>query len=124
MERYTLNDSKDSIIKKFKSSVTDSQNEIKYDLESKPGISNLIEIYSAINATDIEDTEKQFQDFRYGDFKLTVAETVINYLEPISEKFEEISDSEVDSAVENNLKLAKVSAELTILEIETALGID
>ena len=46
-----FNDSKDSIIKKFKSSVTDSQNEIKYDLESKLGISNLIEIYSAINAS-------------------------------------------------------------------------
>ena len=105
-----FNDSKDSIIKKFKSSVTDSQNEIKYDLESKPGISNLIEIYSAINATELKETEKQFQDFRYGDFKLAVAETVINYLEPIAEKFEEISDSEVDSAVENNLKLAKVSA--------------
>ena len=69
-------------------------------------------------------TEKQFQDFRYGDFKLAVAETVINYLEPIAEKFEEISDSVVDSAVENNLKLAKVSAQLTISEIETALGID
>ena len=119
-----FNDSKESIIKKFKSSVTDSQNEIKYDLESKPGISNLIEIYSAINETELKETEKQFQDFRYGDFKLAVAETVINYLQPIAEKFEEISDSEVDSAVENNLKLAKVSAELTISEIETALGID
>ena len=61
---------------------------------------------------------------RYGDFKLAVAETVINYLEPIAETFEEISDSEVDSALENNLKLARESAELTILEIETALGID
>ncbi len=119
-----FNDSKDSIIKKFKSSVTDSQNEIKYDLESKLGISNLIEIYSAINGNEIKETEKQFQDFRYGDFKLAVAETVINYLEPIAERFEEISDSEVDSALENNLKLARESAELTILEIETALGID
>jgi len=72
----------------------------------------------------LKETEKQFQDFRYGDFKLAVAETVIDYLQPIAEKFEEISDSEVDSAVENNLKLAKVSAELTIAEIETALGID
>jgi tryptophanyl-tRNA synthetase len=119
-----FNDSKDSIIKKFKSSVTDSQNEIKYDMESKPGISNLIEIYSAINAIELKDTEKQFQDFRYGDFKLAVAESVISYLEPIAEKFREISDSQIDSAIENNLKLAKVSAELTISEIETALGID
>ncbi len=119
-----FNDSKDSIIKKFKSSVTDSQNEIKYDMESKPGISNLIEIYSAINAIELKDTEKQFQDFRYGDFKLAVAKSVISYLEPIAEKFREISDSQIDSAIENNLKLAKVSAELTISEIETALGID
>jgi tryptophanyl-tRNA synthetase len=93
-------------------------------MESKPGISNLIEIYSAINAIELKDTEKQFQDFRYGDFKLAVAESVISYLEPIAEKFQEISDSQIDSAIENNLKLAKVSAELTISEIETALGID
>ena len=72
----------------------------------------------------MKETEKQFQDFRYGDFKLAVAETVIDYLQPIAEKFEEISDSEVNSAVENNLKLAKVSAEFTISEIEAALGID
>ena len=119
-----FNDSRDLIIKKFKSTVTDSQNEIKYDMESKPGVSNLIEIYSSIHGIELKETEKQFKEFNYGDFKLAVAEAVINYLEPLAENFQSISDSEVDSAIDNNLKLAKVSAELTISEIETALGID
>ena len=48
-----FNDSKDSIIKKFKSSVTDSSNSIAYDIKSKTGISNLIEIYSSINNLEI-----------------------------------------------------------------------
>ena len=93
-------------------------------MESKPGVSNLIEIYSSIHGIELKETEKQFKEFNYGDFKLAVAEAVINYLEPLAENFQSISDSEVDSAIDNNLKLAKVSAELTISEIETALGID
>ena len=59
-----FNDSKDSIIKKFKSSVTDSSNSIAYDIKSKAGISNLIEIYSSINNLEIKETEKKFNDYQ------------------------------------------------------------
>ena len=57
-----FNDTKDTIMKKFKSSVTDSSNSITYDVKSKPGISNLIEIYSTINNLEIEETENNFND--------------------------------------------------------------
>ena len=118
-----FNDTKDTIIKKFKSSVTDSSNSISYDIKSKAGISNLIEIYSSINNLEIKETEKKFDEYQYGEFKIAVAESVISYLEPISEKFINLGDKEVDQIISNNLELAKNSAELTISEVEDALGI-
>ena len=119
-----FNDTKDTIMKKFKSSVTDSSNSITYDVKSKPGISNLIEIYSTINNLEIEETENKFNDYPYGEFKIAVAESTISYLEPINEKFNNLEDKEVDKIITNNLEIAKDSAENTILEVKDALGIN
>ena len=119
-----FNDTKDTIIKKFKSSVTDSSNSITYDVKSKPGISNLIEIYSTINNLEIEETENKFNDYPYGEFKVAVAESTISYLEPINEKFNNLGDKEVDKIITNNLEIAKDSAVNTISEVKDALGIN
>ena len=118
-----FNDSKDGIIKKFKSSVTDSENVIKYDQIKKPGISNLIEIYASINNKEISDTEKEFQNAQYGEFKIAVAETVIDYLTPIRKRFNELTSKDIEEIVEKNINLAKDSAQETIKEVEDALGI-
>ena len=119
-----FNDTKDTIIKKFKSSVTDSSNSITYDVKSKPGISNLIEIYSSINNLEIDETENKFNNYPYGEFKIAVAESTISYLEPINEKFNNLGDKEVDKIITNNLEIAKDSAENTISEVKDALGIN
>ena len=119
-----FNDTKDTIMKKFKSSVTDSSNSITYDVKSKPGISNLIEIYSTINNLEIEETENKFNDYPYGEFKIAVAESTISYLEPINEKFNNRGDKEVDKIITNNLEIAKDSAVNTISEVKDALGIN
>ena len=119
-----FNDSKESILKKFKSSVTDSENIIKYDPELKPGISNLIEIYAAITDREIKDSEKEFQNLQYGEFKIAVAETVVDYLEPIKKKYEELTTNDIEDIVEKNLNLAQESAAKTIMEVEEALGIN
>ena len=119
-----FNDSKESILKKFKSSVTDSENIIKYDPELKPGISNLIEIFSAITDREIKDSEKEFQNLQYGEFKIAVAETVVDYLEPIKKKYEELTTNDIEDIVEKNLNLAHESAADTIMEVEEALGIN
>ena len=119
-----FNDTKDTIMKKFKSSVTDSSNSITYDVKSKPGISNLIEIYSTINNLEIEETENKFNDYPYGEFKVAVAESTISYLEPINEKFNNLGDKEVDKIITNNLEIAKNSAVNTISEVKDALGIN
>ena len=119
-----FNDSKDSILKKFKSSVTDSENIIKYDQKNKPGISNLIEIYATINDIKISDAEKEFQNSQYGEFKIAVAETVFDYLKPIKNRFDELTTKDIDDIVDENIKLAKNSAQETIKEVEEALGIN
>ena len=118
-----FNDEKDNILKKFKSSVTDSENIVRYDPKNKPGISNLIEIYAAVNDKEISDTEKEFENSQYGEFKIAVAETVIDYLDPIKKNFDDLSSDNLEDIVVSNLKLAKDSAQKTIIEVEEALGI-
>ena len=118
-----FNDEKDNILKKFKSSVTDSENIVRYDLENKPGISNLIEIYAAVNDKEISDTEKEFENSQYGEFKIAVAETVIDYLDPIKKNFDDLTSDNLEDIVVSNLKSAKDSAQKTIIEVEEALGI-
>ena len=118
-----FNDEKDNILKKFKSSVTDSENIVRYDLENKPGISNLIEIYAAVNDKEISETEKEFENSQYGEFKVAVAETVIEYLDPIKKNFDDLTNDNLKDIVVSNLKSAKDSAQKTINEVEEALGI-
>ena len=118
-----FNDEKDNILKKFKSSVTDSENIVRYDPKNKPGISNLIEIYAAVNDKEISDTEKEFENSQYGEFKLAVAETVIDYLDPIKKNFDDLTSENLEDIVVSNLKSAKDSAQKTIIEVEEALGI-
>ena len=119
-----FNDEKDNILKKFKSSVTDSENIVRYDLKNKPGISNLIEIYAAVNDKEISETEKEFENSQSGEFKIAVAETVIDYLDPIKKNFDELTAKDIDDIVVSNLKSAKDSAQKTIIEVEEALGIN
>ena len=118
-----FNDEKDNILKKFKSSVTDSENIVRYDPKNKPGISNLIEIYAAVNDKEISDTEKEFENSQYGEFKIAVAETVIDYLDPIKKNFDDLTGDNLEDIVVSNLKSAKDSAQKTIIEVEEALGI-
>ena len=78
---------RDAIIKKFKSAVTDSDNRIAFS-EDKPGISNLLTIYSVMTGCTVEQAVSQFDGHGYGDFKLAVGEAVADGLEPLREKYE------------------------------------
>ena len=82
-------DSKDDIIRKFKRAVTDSEACVRFSQE-KPGISNLMTIYSAITNKSIADIEKEFEGKGYGDFKLAVGESVADALAPIKTAYDEI----------------------------------
>ena len=118
-----FDDDKDTIMKKFKSSVTDSDDTIQYNLSEKKGISNLIDIYASINEMSHKEVEKTFTDSRYGEFKMAVGECVAEYLNPINLKFTELEKENISEVVEINLQEAKASAELTIQEVNNILGL-
>ena len=77
-----LLDDPDTIMRKFKRAVTDCDNRIVFD-ETKPGISNLITIYSVITDTPVEQVESEFSSSSYADFKTRVGEAVVEYLRPL-----------------------------------------
>ncbi len=79
----TLDDDRDTILRKFQRAVTDSGAEVRYDTEEKPGVSNLLSIYCAFTGKTIEGAERDFAGKGYGEFKLAVGEVVADALAPI-----------------------------------------
>lgn len=119
---YLLDDT-DTIIRKFKRAVTDSDNEIRYSKE-KPGISNLIEIYGIAAGKSIAETEKEFMGKGYGDFKLAVGEAVASMLKPIQDRFGELSRDKayIDGIIKNNAEKASYFANKTLRKVQKKVG--
>jgi tryptophanyl-tRNA synthetase len=85
-----LLDDKDTIMRKFKRAVTDCGSEIVARAD-KPGISNLLTIYSVMSGTSIKDAERRFEGANYATFKEEVGQAVVDYLAPIQQKYRELS---------------------------------
>lgn len=119
-----LNDAPDVILKKFKKSVTDSENVVRYDKENKPGISNLISIYSAITKKTKEEVEKEFEGKGYGDFKTAVAESVIEELKPLQEKYKELINNPdyLEKIYREGAKKAYEKAHKTLEDVYKKIG--
>ncbi|MDR0975247.1 MAG: tryptophan--tRNA ligase [Ruminococcus sp.] len=83
-------ESKDDIVRKFKRAVTDSGAEVRF-AEDKPGVSNLMTIYSVFSGKTLEETEAEFAGRGYGDFKLAVGETVADALAPVRNEYNRLS---------------------------------
>ena len=82
---YILDD-KDTVMRKFKKAVTDSEAEVRYS-EDKPGVSNLMTIYKAFSGKSFEEIEREFSGRGYGDFKLAVGEACADALAPVRDEF-------------------------------------
>lgn len=82
-------DDKDTIIRKFKRAVTDSESEVRYG-EGKDGINNLMTIYSCVTGKTYDEIQAEFAGKGYGDFKLAVGEVVADHLEPVRTKFAQL----------------------------------
>ena len=81
-----MSDDKDTVIRKFRRAVTDSDSEVRYNPEEKPGVSNLLSIYTAFSGKSIEEAEREFAGRGYGDFKLAVGEVVADRLAPVQKE--------------------------------------
>lgn len=92
--RISLLDDPAKIKKSIMKATTDSEGVIRFDTENKPGISNLLNIYSVLSGISIADLEKKYEGKGYGDFKKDLVEVTVKALTPIRERFEEIRNSE------------------------------
>lgn len=112
------------IRKKIKSAKTDSSGKIEYDKENKPGISNLLTIFSAFSGRSIKDLENEFADSGYGHFKEKLADAVIAELEPIQKRYYELLESdELDVILDEGAKRAAAVANKTLTRMEEAIGL-
>ncbi len=120
-----LEDEPDVIIKKFKKAVTDSENKVRFDPENKPGVSNLMQIYSSITGLKMEEIEKEFENSGYGDFKTKVAETVVDKLEPIQKKYKELLENKeyLEKIYTEGANRARKLASKTLDEVKERIGI-
>jgi tryptophanyl-tRNA synthetase len=111
--------------KKIKSAVTDTGREIKFDEKEKPGISNLLTIYSALSGSKVADIEKEFEGKGYGDFKGAVAEVVTNYLAPIRKQTLELLDdrSHLEKILKAGAQKAEVVADKTLGDVYNKVGL-
>jgi tryptophanyl-tRNA synthetase len=112
------------IEKKIKSAVTDSDGIVKFDIENKPGISNLLSIYSILGNKSISELEQLYQGKGYGAFKSDLAEVVINVFKPIQEKYYDLMESsELDNILDRGAEKANQIASLTLKKMENAMGL-
>jgi len=117
-------DDRDSIIKKIMRATTDSDNLIKYDMENKPGISNLLNIASCLSGESIESLEERFKSSGYGEFKKYVANVTADHIEKIREKYEELINSEeLEQILDNGIKKSRELAKEKYLLMREKMGI-
>lgn len=112
------------IEKKIKSAVTDSDGIVKFDKENKPGVSNLLTIYSIFSGEEIPQIEKKYEGKGYGDFKGDLATVIINELKPIQDKYNELMEStELDDILDHGAEKANLVAGKMAKKMENAMGL-
>lgn len=123
--RIGLFDSPKEIEIKIMSANTDSGKEIKYDLINKKGISNLLTIYSIFSNKTIKEIEKEFKNQGYGDFKKSLAKLLIEKLEPLRIKKQDLikNPTYVNSVLEKGAKEAEKKARKTMITVRKKMGL-
>ena len=120
----SLLDDDNKIKKSIMRATTDSEGSIRFDIEKKPGISNLLTIYSAFSGISISDLEKQYDGRGYGEFKGDLVSVVCGALEPIRTRFNDIrNSSELTGALRDGAGRARAIAEKTMKRVKDNFGL-
>ncbi len=121
----SLFDTPEDIQKKIMSAETDSGKEVVYNVTKKPGISNLLTIYSLITDRSVEDIQRDFVKKSYAEFKKSLAKTLIDYLEPFRRKQKELQtrDVYVKDILSKGAGRAKIIAQSTMQEVREKMGL-
>lgn len=112
------------LTRKFRSAVTDSETEIRFDREAKPGVSNLLTIHSALSGEKVEALEASFEGRGYGDLKSEVADVVLQTLDPLRERTRELLDdrTELERILADGAAAAGAVAEATLRDVYDRVG--
>lgn len=122
--RISLLDEPSKIKKSIMKATTDSEGVVRFDVENKPGISNLLNIYSVLSGISIEDLEKKYEGKGYGDFKKDLVEVTVNALAPIRERYEEIRHSdELIEILKDGAAKADAIAQKTMARVKKNFGL-
>ena len=117
-----LLDSKEEIEKKIMAAVTDSGREVKYD-PARPGIYNLVEIYSLVTGKSPQETENEFSGKGYGDFKKAVSEMTVNFLSGLQERYRDLRNSgKLEKVLEEGAKKSYEISHKKLLDVYKKIG--
>ncbi len=114
----------EDILRCFKRAVTDSETTVRYDVASKPGVSNLMQIYSVATGAGFDEIEREFDGKGYGDFKLKVGEAVVEMLRPIREEAERIMADKayLEGIYKQGAERASYAANKTLRKVYKKVG--
>lgn len=122
--RISLLDEDSKIKKSIMRATTDSDGEIRFDPENKPGVSNLLNIYSALSGRSLDDIVADFAGHGYGDLKKELVEITKEALQPIKQNFSEIRESdELKAILRNGAEKANTIAEKTMKRVKDNFGL-
>ncbi len=118
-----LMDDPDTIMRKFKRAVTDSEACIAYR-DEQPGLKNLIDIYSACTGKTAEEVVREFDGRGYGDFKMGVGEAVVSTLKPLQDRVKELEKDKayIDAVIKNNAEKAQYFSNKTLRKVQKKVG--
>lgn len=120
----SLLDPPNTVAKKIKSAVTDSDGIVKYDKENKPGISNLLSIYSIFTGKTIAELEAMYEGKGYGDFKSDLADVMVEFITPFQEKYKYYMNSEeLDRILDEGAEKARKKSFKMLKKMENAMGL-
>ncbi len=116
-------DTPEEIMRKFKKAVTDSEARVYYH-EDKPGVNNLMQIYSAVTGISFDQIEKDFDGKGYGDFKVAVGEAVVEALRPIREEYDRLMNDkgQLEALYKEGALKASHLAERTLSKVKRKVG--
>ncbi|MBO5159423.1 MAG: tryptophan--tRNA ligase [Lachnospiraceae bacterium] len=118
-----LMDDPDTIMRKFKRAVTDSEAAVRYR-DEQPGIKNLIDIYCACTGKTPEEVEREFDGKGYGEFKPAVGEAVVDVLRPLQARVADLEKDKayIDSVIKNNAEKAQYFSNKTLRKVQKKVG--
>jgi tryptophanyl-tRNA synthetase len=118
-----LLDSPEEVSRKIRRAVTDSGRTVAYDAQ-RPGIANLVTLYSCVTGASFEEIEQRFTGKGYGQFKAELADAAISFLDPIREKYRAIRSDQIglEALLKRGADVARDRARVTLAKVHDAVG--